>query len=127
MNIRPAVLSDVPFLADVKARYVRALYRGYFAADYLKRLDASAYLQQLTDWIRSDSFSVALLEGQDGIVGFIVYGSDEEDPGHGLIRDVALLPSGSSIDCQQLIHSGMDCLACSKWKRIRKLSCMTHR
>ncbi len=111
MNIRPAVLADAPALADVKARYVRALYRGYLAADYLKRLDASVYLLQLTEWIRNDSFSVALLEGQDGIVGFIVYGSDEEEPGHGLIRDVALLPSGSSVDCQQLIRSGVDCLA----------------
>lgn len=111
MNIRLAVLTDAPALADVKARYIRALYRGYVAADCLKRLDASCYLPQISDWIQCDSFSVALLERQGEITGFIVYGSDQEDPGHGLIREVAVLPSGSSEDCQELLRSGVDNLA----------------
>ena len=51
---RAALPGDAFSLAGVKSRYMRALYRGYLPADFLKQLHETYFLTQVQGWLEEE-------------------------------------------------------------------------
>ena len=105
--IRPACHDDVKALAQVKSRYVRALYRGFMSAEYLRRLDEEYFLEQVKGWL-DGQYRLTVLEQDGEVVGYVAYGEDPEDANYGLIREVSVIPSACLQEKEMLMDS---CLA----------------
>lgn len=108
--IRPACSDDAKALSLVKSRYVRALYRGFLSADYLNSLDESFFEEQMSAWV-AGQYQVKVLEQDQEVVGFVVYGTDPEDANYGLIHEVGVLPAGSWQEKDLLMQTCLDDLA----------------
>ena len=109
-KIRPACGDDAKALAKVKSCYVRALYRGFLSADYLKRLDETYFLEQITGWL-AGQFQVDVLEINGEVAGFVAYGDDPEDAAYGLIHEVGIMPEGSWLEKDVLMRSCLSRMA----------------
>lgn len=102
-NVRPACMADVQALADVKCRYVRALYRGVLSTEYLKAIDATTYLPEIQQWL-SGAYQVDVLEDDGAVAAFIAYGADPEEQGFGLIYEAGMLPVCRMADAEVLLR-----------------------
>ena len=91
-TLRPAALHEAEQLAAIKSRYIRSLYRGFLAAEYLKEASTEFYLPEITWWMKDKGSHVDVLEVDGQVVGFIIYGVDTSDPDFGLIREEAIQP-----------------------------------
>lgn len=108
--VRPACKDDARALADVKGRYVRALYRGMLSADYLKGIHETFYLDQIQRWLDGE-YQVDVLEEDGAVTGFITYGADPEDNRCGLIYEVGIMPTCSWMEKDALMNSCLRSLA----------------
>lgn len=90
--LRPAGVHEAEQLAAIKSRYIRSLYRGFLAADYLREATPEFYLPEISWWLRDKNSHLDVLEVGGQAVGFVVYGVDLSDPNFGLIREEAIQP-----------------------------------
>ncbi|MGN0972333.1 MAG: GNAT family N-acetyltransferase [Aristaeellaceae bacterium] len=104
--IRAARTGDALSLAGVKSRYVRALYRGYLPADFLKQLHETYYLEQVQGWL-AEACQVEVLEVDGEVTGYVVYGADPENEGCGMIMEAAILPASGGMDKAVLMNAVM--------------------
>ncbi|MGN1021136.1 MAG: GNAT family N-acetyltransferase [Aristaeellaceae bacterium] len=104
---RAAREDDALSLAGVKSRYVRALYRGYLPAEFLKQLHETYYLAQAQGWL-ADGWQAEVLEEDGTVTGFVVYGADPAEEGCGLILEAAILPASGGLDKALLMQAVLD-------------------
>ncbi len=87
LNIRQATMADIPLLAELKCAYVRSLYRGFISQEILNDATLEHYISDITAWMKSGQYRVALIE-RDGAIGtYLVYGDNPEEPYNGLIYE----------------------------------------
>ncbi|MGN0746792.1 MAG: GNAT family N-acetyltransferase [Aristaeellaceae bacterium] len=104
--VRAARTGDALSLAGVKSRYVRALYRGYLPANFLKQLHETYYLEQVQGWL-AEGRQIEVLEADGVVTGYVAYGADPEDEGCGLILEAAILPASGGMDKALLMNAVM--------------------
>lgn len=118
--VRPACKDDARTLADIKGRYVRALFRGMLSADYLKGIHETFYLEQIQRWLDGE-YQVDVLEADGVATGFIAYGADPEDSRCGRIYEVGIMPTCSWTEKDALMHSCLRNLA-SRYQLVRVMT-----
>ncbi len=90
--IRAAMGRDCDALAEIKASYVRSLYRGVVPAETLKGIDATPYRQMFAATLEAAGRQIVALENGDALDGFVIMGADPETAGYGMIFDAAIRP-----------------------------------
>lgn len=103
---RAARPGDAFSLAGVKSRYMRALYRGYLPADFLKQLHETYFLTQVQGWLE-EKRQIEVLEMDGAVTGYVMYGDDPEEEGCGLILETAILPVSGGMDKAMLMNAVM--------------------
>lgn len=103
---RAARPGDALSLAGVKSRYMRALYRGYLPADFLKQLHETYFLTQVQGWLEEER-QIEVLEMDGAVTGYVMYGDDPEEEGCGLIFEAAILPEKGGMDKDVLMNAVM--------------------
>lgn len=110
-RLRPARLQEAEQLAIIKSRYIRSLYRGFLAADYLREATPEFYLPEVTWCMRDEKSHVDVLEIDGQAVGYVIFGIDPGDPGFGLIREEAILPEYGRREKDALVRHAIERLA----------------
>ena len=110
-RLRPARLQEAERLAIIKSRYIRSLYRGFLAADYLREATPEFYLPEVTWCMRDEKSHVDVLEIDGQAVGYVIFGIDPGDPGFGLIREEAILPEYGRREKDALVRHAIERLA----------------
>lgn len=108
--IRPMRREELSRIAELKITYLRFIYRGFIEAESLKGLRTEDYLDDLRSWV-SAGYQVNVLELEGRWQGYVIYGEDPEDPGVGLIRDVAIDPGCDIQYHDALLRHAMTSLA----------------
>ncbi|MGN0763758.1 MAG: hypothetical protein ACI4MK_10215, partial [Aristaeellaceae bacterium] len=90
----------------MKSRYMRALYRGYLPADFLKQLHETYFLTQVQGWLE-EGRQIEVLETDGEVTGYVMYGADAEEEGCGLILEAAILPDKGGMDKAVLMNAVM--------------------
>ncbi|MBQ8653781.1 MAG: GNAT family N-acetyltransferase [Clostridia bacterium] len=108
--VRPARMEEAAALAEIKSRYVKALFRGFLSAEYLKGLHETYFLPEVRRWLEGE-YQVDVLEIDGKAEGFVTYGQDPDDASRGFILEVGIMPSGSWLEKDILMRSCMDKLA----------------
>lgn len=104
MTIRQATPEDIPRLAELKCAYVRNLYRGFLSRDILNHATPGHYTVELTQWLETGRFRIALTQ-RDGIIrDYIVYGDNSQEPYNGLIHEGVCSDMTTSEDKRLLVE-----------------------
>lgn len=103
LNIRPVQQGDITTLAQVKSDYVRRLYRGFVPQEVLKTATPAYYTQELTQWLESGRYRIAVLESEGAIRAFTSYADDPDDAHSGLIYESACDQATSSEEKRALV------------------------
>ena len=94
--IREAEHRDRAALAELKSRYVRSMYRGFFSREVLDRIDDEFYAPEFSEYISSDQFHTIVMEHEGRLEGYVIYGPDPEEEGWGLIVDAHTVHPGDA-------------------------------
>ena len=103
---RAARPGDALSLAGVKSRYMRALYRGYLPAEFLRQLHETYFLTQVQGWLEEGQ-QIEVLEADGAVTGYVMYGADPDDEACGLIMEAAILPERGGMDKDVLMNAVM--------------------
>lgn len=110
-TLRPAEEAETEQLAGIKSRYIRSLYRGFLANDYLREASRDFYLPEITWMMREKKLRVDVLETDRQVVGYIAYGIDPSDPACGIIREEAIQPEYGRREKDALVQHAIRQLA----------------
>ena len=110
-KLRPAEEAEAEQLAGIKSSYIRSLYRGFLADDYLREATQAFYLPEITWMMQDEKSHMDVLEMDGHAVGFIVYGVDPNDPECGLIREEAIQPEYGRREKDALVQHAIRQLA----------------
>lgn len=104
MTIRQATPADIPRLAELKCTYVRSLYRGFLSQDILDQSTPEHYIDELTQWMESNRYCIALTQRDGAIRDYIVYGDNSQEPYNGLILEGVCSNMTTSEDKRLLVE-----------------------
>lgn len=104
MIIRQATPADIPRLAELKCTYVRSLYRGFLSQEILNSSTPEHYIDELTHWMDSDLYRIALTQRDGAIRDYIVYGDNSQEPYNGLILEGVCSTMTTSEDKRLLVE-----------------------
>lgn len=110
ISIRQATLDDVPHMAELKCAYVRNLYRGYLSREILEQATPDFYAAELTEWLQSGRYSIALLQHGDTVSDYIVYGDNPKEPYNGLIHEGVCSEATTSDEKRLLVEHSLEVL-----------------
>lgn len=94
--IRPATLADESKLITVKTEYLRSLYSGFVTDELQVKMQSASNSGFYAQLLQNENIRIKVLEEDGEIIGFIVYGPDDENPSCGRIYDAAILPGHDS-------------------------------
>lgn len=104
VTIRQATLEDIPQLAKMKSAYVRSLYRGFLSQEILNRCTPERYAVELTQWLETGRFRIALTQQDGDIRNYVVYGDNSQEPYNGLLHEGVCSDVSTSDDKRQLVE-----------------------